>query len=70
MDTKQTPQGPDMAAREAAAAEEQRLWLLISDPGTPPTERVKAYVTWLQVTRTLKELGVPPAGRKPPRTPG
>lgn len=59
MDTKQTAQGADAAAREAAA-EEQRLWLLISDPGTPPTDRVKAYASWLEATRTSKELGAAP----------
>lgn len=66
MDGKQTAHGTDPEGREAAAAEEQRLWLLITDPRATPTERVTAYASWLRVTGTLRQLGSAPASPKRP----
>lgn len=64
MDTNRTAQDTDAGAREAAAAEERRLWLLIADPQTPPTERVKAYAGWLRISGILRELGPAPEAPK------
>ncbi|NKE64952.1 hypothetical protein RAMLITH_03895 [Ramlibacter sp. RBP-2] len=66
MDTSRSAQDTDAGALEAAAAEEQRLWLLIADPHTPPTERVKAYAGWLRITGVLRELGAAPEYPKRP----
>lgn len=69
MDAKQTAHDSDVGAREAAAAEEQRLWLLITDPRATPTERVKAYASWLRITGTLRELGPAPESPERPGSP-
>lgn len=69
MDAKQTAHDTDVGGREAAAAEEQRLWRLITDSRAAPTERVKAYASWLRITGTLRELGPAPASPKRPGSP-
>lgn len=67
--TNRTAQDTDAGARKSAAAEERRLWLLIADPQTPPTERVKAYAGWLRTTAMLRELGPAPESPQRPGSP-
>lgn len=69
MDARQTAHDTDAGGREAAAAEEQRLWLLITDPRATPTERVKAYASWLRITGALREPGPAPESPKRPGSP-
>lgn len=69
MHTKRTAEDNDAGARESAAAEERRLWLLIADPQTPPTERMTAYASWLRITAMLRELGPAPGSPQRPDGP-
>lgn len=69
MDARQTPQDTRVEPSESAAAEERRLWQLISDPQAHPTDRVKAYARWLEIGLASKQLGTAPAaprGSDPP----
>jgi hypothetical protein len=66
MDARQPPKGTRAAPSESAAAEERRLWQLISDPQAQPIDRLKAYVRWLEIGRASRQHGDAPA---PPEGP-
>lgn len=60
MDEKAPQTDPLQSAREAALAEERRLWGAIHDPELKAADRVMAYARWRAAVKRLKDLAISP----------